>query len=127
MTTKRNITIAILLGIALCIATPTLANLKAKPDGGLPVVLSMSPSSVQRGNEVLITVYFDGPAPDYGTMSISKNANDWSSIPNSVNFQPDVSSVQFYGTVSASTQASSTVVTATANGQSVNGTLTITQ
>ncbi len=75
---------------------------------------------------MLVQVTLDQPSPDYATLSVSSVAADWSSIPSSVGVVPDQSVVEFYATVSSSTSASSTGVTAACNGGQASGTLTIT-
>lgn len=96
-------------------------------NGSVPVVLSVTPSTANPGQQVLVYVQFSEFTVDWSTLTITSDSGVWSSIPSSVIVGPDQGYATFYATLSNTTEATSTTIWATMNGSSVWGSLAINQ
>lgn len=117
------------LGLILAITT-AYAGLKGRLDprnGAVPIILSVSPTSANPGQQVLVTVQFSEITVDWATLCITSEPGVWSSIPATVNVGPDQGYISFYATLSSSTEETSTTIWATMNYGTAWGSLTINQ
>lgn len=99
------------------------ATLRVVP--AVPVALTFNPNPVKGGLPTTGTVTLTGPAPTGGVTVTLSSASSVVVVPGSVTVAAGQTSADFAVTTSAVSDTTDVVVTATANGGSVSGTLSV--
>jgi|GEM_PF-5588899 len=110
MKLTRPIGAALLALAVLSFATVPASPLHKVPDGSIPILLSLNPTSPAAGQNVTVTVTLDSVSEDGDWVDIdTSNPSAFSSLPQEVYVEPGDSAAQFTATMSSSYSTSFTL------------------
>jgi len=112
----RPIGAALLALAVLSFAKVPASPIQKVPDGSIPILLSLNPTSPAAGQNVTVTVTLDSVSEDGDWVEIgTSNPRAFSNLPAEVYVEPGDSAAQFTATMSSSYSTSFTL-TASCNG-----------